>query len=122
MNFSMLPDPRVDFLNAIDYLVKQTARNAEDIRRLQDAIGVRRVFGIPDLAKRWGISESAIRADVVRQPNYGLPDVGVGIKKWFVETVEAWEVRPEEERRDFWERMSEVERRRFLGTLQRAAS
>jgi hypothetical protein len=122
MNAATLPDARVDLLGAIDYVVKQTAKNAEEIKRLQDAVGIKKVFGISDLAKRWGVSESSIRSDPVKQPNYGLPDIGIGFKRWFRETVESWESCTEEERRDGWERMTEAERRRFLGTLRRAAS
>jgi len=119
---SHVPDPRIDFLAAIEWIIEQTARNAEDLKTLKDAIGVKTVYGIPDLARRWGLSTSALYADPVKLPNFGRADVGTGRKLWRRETVEAWESLSEEEHRDVWERLSGAEKEKYTGPVQRAAS
>lgn len=111
-----LPDPRADYLGAMEWLINQTQRNAEDLKAIKDAISAKKTLGISDLSKRWGISASSLYADPVRQPNYGRADVGS--KRWLIETVEAWEKRSEEERRDAWERMTSKLKASCIGQVR----
>lgn len=118
MTVAPLPSARDDLLGAIDWLIAQVEKNAQDLDRLKKALALRDTMGIPELAQRWGFSAKALYRDIVKQPNYGLPDIGMGRKAWFLSTVEAWEAIPEDERRDRWERMSAEDRRKYLGPLE----
>jgi hypothetical protein len=117
-----IPDVHSDYLGAVAWLIEQTARNAEALKDLKNAIGVKDSFGVSDLARRWNVSESSLRSDPVRLPNYGRSDIGQGKKLWRRETVEAWEELSEEEHRDIWDRMSFVEKQKYIGPVRRSVS
>lgn len=114
---SAIPDPHVDFLGWAAAIGEELARQG----RIQDAIissmRVRESFTIDDLARRYHCHRSTLCGGSMpwRLPNYGRPDFGESPKRWWIETVEAWEQVPEIEHREAWEAMSPAERRRILG-------
>jgi hypothetical protein len=107
------PDPGADLIGALRYLIGAVDDLRRDVSQLRDASGIPRTYSVLDLSRRWGISTAALYQDPVKLPNFGRSDVGNGKKRWFHETVEAWEKRPEIERREQWERLTVKERYEF---------
>jgi hypothetical protein len=75
------------------------------------------VLTIEDLAKRYGVSRSAIGRNPWKLPRFGKPDIigKGGARAWYLSTVEAMEAIPEPDRRATWETMSAKEKREALG-------
>ncbi|MCL2793021.1 MAG: hypothetical protein FWD87_08005 [Spirochaetaceae bacterium] len=94
-----------------------------DIKRIKEDIStlltklVDGTVSKKELARRNGLSVSALNLDDNRHlmPNFGKSDfVGKRKTRWKIETVEAWEKIPEDERQKIWQLMDRVDREKII--------
>ena len=79
------------------------------------AVGIKDTVDINDLARRIGCGKSTLYKTPWELPNYGRPDFGEGVMRWWKATADAWYSKSTIERRAAWEAMSADERARVQG-------
>ncbi len=109
------PDPAVDFIGSVRYLISLEESNAHRLSTLEESIGIKKYLTTKELASRWRCSISTLNRDPWKLPNFGRADKGRSPKMWAVSTVDAWEAVPEEEHRRSWELMSADAKLEALG-------
>lgn len=102
MNTTTRPDPAHDLVGALRYVMDAL----DELRRERDE----RRIGPTAAARALGYCESAFRGKPWRVPFFGLHGLMHGLTTW-----EAWNARPEVERRAEWDAMDIETRRKAQG-------
>ena len=94
-------------------LLAQIATIRAELEEIRAAIPCREFYTVADIARRYGISETALSDNTRpwRLPCFGRPDWGESKRFWKRATVEEWYAKPEDTRRDEWEKMAPRDQR-----------
>lgn len=83
-------------------------RLTREVIDLKSRIPAKDTVTVTDLAAYLGVAQSTLYKPW-NLPNFGKPDIGNSPRRWMRQKALAWYERPEAERRQEWEAMSELE-------------
>jgi hypothetical protein len=103
--------------DAVRWMVKELWEQRREMERLKASLSLQ-AKSVQDIAHDLGYKQAASLLNKPwNLPNFGKADIEGKTRKWLPKTVEAWFSIPEQERREKWESMNSINRRKAMGRV-----